>query len=205
MPHRLEITLKARSVRRRGRGDPPEGRGLFRNSHRPRPHGSRGDHRCGPVERADRNACGREIFTNPVTQVSSYAPLDDCLRLDASGSVTGPVCGTTPAATAVEAIEDLLGVGSGPRRGRLHLQALLPAGEPASAAEDVDTHRRRAAGQRHHPAVAGVMPPKTGTRQRGSGIIIPRVQSGPRAHGDDHSHRQRRRPASGSATSATWP
>ena len=57
-----------------------------------------------------------EIFTNPVTQISSYAPLP----LDFDWGVWigyRPGVRDNAGSTAVEAIEDMLGIGLGPDAG----------------------------------------------------------------------------------------
>ncbi len=93
-----------------------------------------------------------EIFTNPVTQVSSYSPLagdfDWALWVGYRPGVMD-----TAGATAVEAVEDLLGIRFRQGRSRLHFQTVsgVRAGPRfrwgSSAGEGV-------AGQRHHAARA---------------------------------------------------
>ena len=68
-----------------------------------------------------------EIFTNPVTQVSSYEPLvidfDWVLWVGYRPGVRD-----NPGSTAEEAVQDLLGHTSKIRRGDLHLKKVLPEG-----------------------------------------------------------------------------
>ena len=115
MPHRLEITLRPDLLDAEGEGVRRKARDYF---------GLTLDSvRTVQVvtmdvdlnaEQLERLRC--EVFTNPVTQVSSYAPLD--LPFDWCVWVgCRPGVRDNPGATAAEAMEDLLGVGLGPGEG----------------------------------------------------------------------------------------
>jgi len=108
MPHRLEIALKPHLIDAEGEGIRHKAREYF---------GIRLDPvRCVHVltidvalDEAQLAEIQTEIFTNPVTQVSSYAPLP----IDFDWIIWvgyRPGVRDNPGATAVEAIEDLLGL-----------------------------------------------------------------------------------------------
>lgn len=108
MPHRLEITLKPALP-------DPEGRGICRKA-KDYFGIELEDVRSVQIITIDAELSGEqlekirtEIFTNPVTQVSSFAPLD--LPFDRILWIGyRPGVRDNPGATAVEAVEDILGI-----------------------------------------------------------------------------------------------
>ena len=67
----------------------------------------------------------REVFTNPVTQVSSFDPLP--VAFDWTVWIGfRPGVRDNPGSTGVEAVEDILGIQLAPGEKSIHVQALLP-------------------------------------------------------------------------------
>ena len=108
MPHRLEIALKENLVDAEGQGICRKAKNYFGIEM----HSVRTIHVVAiDAELSDEqlNAVQTDIFTNPVTQISSYQPLD--IEFDWTIWVGfRPGVRDNPASTAVEAIEDLLAI-----------------------------------------------------------------------------------------------
>ena len=115
MPHRLEITLRPDLLDAEGEGVRRKARDYFGISM----DSVRTVHVVTmdvDLNAEQLEALQSEVFTNPVTQISSYAPLD--LPFDWCVWVgCRPGVRDNPGATAVEAMEDLLGVRLGPGEG----------------------------------------------------------------------------------------
>ncbi len=102
-----------------------------------------------------------EIFTNPVTQVSAFTPL----ALDFDWTIWvgfRPGVKDNAGSTAVEAVEDVLGIRLKPGEAiytskRYCIQARASDGYPGGC------HCRRASGKRHYPAVADLLEIKLGS------------------------------------------
>ena len=130
----------------------------------------------------------QEMFTNPVTQVSSYAPAGAALRL---GDLGRPAArgARQPGRHGRGGDRGSARSALPPRTGGLHLQALLHSGTPPDAPGRRDD-RRAAARQRHHPAVAGLV----GRRMEpggGGGDHHPQGPARPHAHRERRPHRKR--------------
>ena len=115
MPHRLEITLRPDLLDAEGEGIRRKAKdyfGIELESART-VHVVTMDARLSDPQLKDLQ---QEVFTNPVTQVSSYEPLD--LPFDWCVWVGfRPGVRDNPGATAAEALEDLLGIRLGPGEG----------------------------------------------------------------------------------------
>ena len=191
MPHRLEITLKPELFDAEGEGVRKKAADYF---------GIQTERvRTVHIVTIDADLSGNqlkklqtEVFTNPVTQISSYEPLPvEFDRIVWIGYRPG--VRDNPGSTAVEAVEGRSGDSIFPGPGDLHIKAILPD-RKGSDCRGCGQDRQRASGQRYHPAMARLRQGGLGPGPRNR-LHLPARDARPRTPGDRHFHGERRSPS----------
>ena len=186
MPNRIEITLKPELIDAEGRGLRTKARNYFGI----RTDAIRTVHIItidAGLSEAQVARAQSEIFTNPVTQISSLKPLD--IEFDWIIWVGyRPGVRDNAGATAVEAMEDLLGPCFGPGEAVYTSRRYCLKGAGLRQ-EDVT---RIAAELLANDIIQQwkIFGPGQWDPENGIGFIIPRVRLDHTPHGDHRSHRQ---------------